>query len=159
MNQRASLLTREPPYAEGIEMWEAFWHLEDLGRPLWVIPTPPAETLFEAHNLRGLNFGASETPFAPVWERFGGKTAILPHIGLNKEFPFESHVEFIEHIFRIVDHNRGLSILVTPPTLANDAVGAGTALGLGPHVVDDEFVGHFVQTTKETIVRCRAAGR
>jgi hypothetical protein len=46
----------------------------------------------------------------------GGKTAILPHIGLNKEFPFESHVEFIEHILRTATHNRGLSILVTPPT-------------------------------------------
>ena len=48
MNQTAPLLTSEPPYAEAIEMWEAFWRLEDLGRPLWQIPTPPAETLFEA---------------------------------------------------------------------------------------------------------------
>ncbi|HJX60949.1 MAG TPA: uroporphyrinogen decarboxylase family protein [Dehalococcoidia bacterium] len=117
------------------------------------------DNLAQVHNLRGLNFGASETPFAAVWERFGGKTAILPHIGLNKEFPFESHVEFIEHIFRTADHSRGLSILVTPPTLNAEAAGTGASLGVGPHVVDDEFVGHFVQTTKETMERCIAADR
>jgi hypothetical protein len=115
------------------------------------------DNLAKVHNLRGINFGASETPFAAVWERFGGKTAILPHIGLNKEFPFESHVEFIEHVFRTATHSRGLSILVTPPTLTTETVGTRPPLGLGPHVMDDEFVGHFVQTTKETMERCIAA--
>ena len=90
------------------------------------------DNLAQVHNLRGLNFGASETPFAAVWERFGGKTAILPHIGLNKEFPFESHVEFIEHILRTATHNRGLSILVTPPTLASGAGRSGPGGGIGP---------------------------
>jgi len=115
------------------------------------------DNLAKVHNLRGINFGASETPFAAVWERFGGKTAILPHIGLNKEFPFESHVEFIEHVFRTATQWRGLCILVTPPTLTTETVGTRPPLGLGPHVVDDEFVSHFVQTTKETMERCIAA--
>ena len=117
------------------------------------------DNLEKIHNLRGLNFGASETPFAPLWERFGGKTAILPHIGLNKEFPFESHVEFIEHVLRTATHNRGLSILVTPPTLATEPDGAGPAVELGPQIMEEEFVNHFVQSTKETMERCSVAGR
>ena len=133
MNQRAPLLTSEPPHAEAIAKWEAFWRLEDLGRPLWQIPTPPAEALFEAQ--------------------------LVPMLPLIQDKAFESHVEFIEHIFRTADHSRGLSILVTPPTLTTEAVGTGPSLGVGPHVVDDEFVGHFVQTTKETMERCSAVDR
>jgi hypothetical protein len=117
------------------------------------------DNLAQVRNLRGLNFGASETPFAAVWERFGGKTAILPHIGLNKEFPFESHVEFIEHILTTANHSRGLSILVTPPTLASEPNGRGSATELGPQIMEEEFVSHFVQTTKETIERCSAVDR
>ena len=94
-----------------------------------------------------------------MWERFGGKTAILPHIGLNKEFPFESHVEFIEHILGTATHNRGLSLLVTPPTLATESNGTGPAVELGPQIMEEEFVNHFVQTTKETIERCSAVDR
>ena len=56
-------------------------------------------------------------------------------------------------------HSRGLSILVTPPALTTETVGTRPPLGLGPHVVDDEFVGHFVQTTKETMERRIAVGR
>ena len=117
------------------------------------------DNLAQVHNLRGLNFGASETPFAAVWERFGGKTAILPHIGLNKEFPFESHVEFIEHILGTATHSRGLSILVTPPTLTTQPNGTGPAVELGPQMIEEEFVSHFVQSTKETMERCGAVDR
>jgi hypothetical protein len=117
------------------------------------------DNLAKVHNLRGLNFGASETPFEAVWERFGGKTAILPHIGLNKDFPFESHVEFIEHIFHTADHRRGLCILVMPPTLVSQKEGAKPALGLGPQILDETFLSHFLQTTKETIERCIAVDR
>ena len=111
------------------------------------------DNLAKVHNLRGLNFGASETPFAPLWERFGGKTAILPHLGLNKDFPFDSHVEFIEHVLRTATQWRGLCILVTPPALVGQKEGANPSLGLGPHLVDAEFASHFLQTTKETLKR------
>jgi hypothetical protein len=66
-------------------------------------------------------------------------------------------VDFIEHIIRTADHNRGLCILVTPPTLVGQTEGATPALGLGPHVVDETFVADFVQTTKESMERCIAA--
>jgi hypothetical protein len=110
------------------------------------------DNLAKIHNLRGLNFGASETPFAAVWERFGGKIAILPHIGLNKEFPFESHVEFIEHIFRTATHWRGLCILVSPPELASQSEGPGPLTGVG-QISDQASLARFVRTTKETLER------
>jgi len=111
------------------------------------------DNLAQVHNLRGLNFGASETPFEAVWERFGGTTGIFPHLGLNKDFPFDSHVEFIEHVFRIATRWRGLCILVTPPALAAQKEGSTPSLGLGPHVVDEAFLDHFLQTTKDTLER------
>jgi len=115
--------------------------------------THQLDNLAKVHTLRGLNFGASETPFEAVWERFGGKTGILPHFGLNKDFPFDSHVEFMEHILRTATHWRGLCILVTPPALEAQTAGAAPSLGLGPHVVDDQFVGHFLETTRQTLAR------
>ena len=111
------------------------------------------DNLARVRGLRGINFGASETPFEPVWERFGGKTAVLPHLGLNKDFPFDSHVEFIEHIFRTSTHTRGLCILVSPPSLAPRTEGAGHAAGLVPQTLDQASFGRFLQTTKETLDR------
>jgi len=115
--------------------------------------THQLDNLANVHNLRGLNFGASETPFEAVWERFGGKTGIFPHLGLNKDFPFESHVEFIEHVFRTATQWRGLCILVTPPALEAQKEGVTPSLGLGPQVVAEAFLDHFLKSTKETLKR------
>ncbi len=38
MNERVTSITEEPRYAQNIQNWEAFWSLEDIGRPLWVFP-------------------------------------------------------------------------------------------------------------------------
>jgi hypothetical protein len=66
------------------------------------------------HNLRGINFGATETPFEAVWRRFAGKTAIIPHLGLNNEIHFKDNREYMEHVLRTKTHSRGLCIIVTP---------------------------------------------
>jgi hypothetical protein len=66
------------------------------------------------HNLRGINFGATETPFEAVWRRFAGKTAIIPHLGLNNEIHFKDNREYMEHVLRTTTHTRGLCIIVTP---------------------------------------------
>jgi hypothetical protein len=86
-----------------------------------------------------------------VWERFGGKTAILPHIGLNKDFPFDTHEEFMEYIFRTVDHWRGLCIIAAPPALAGP--GQGHQEAMGPEIADPAFISRFLQSTKETLER------
>ena len=37
-------ITKEPRYADAIKRWQAFWALEDIGRPLWLVPTSPVLT-------------------------------------------------------------------------------------------------------------------
>jgi uroporphyrinogen-III decarboxylase len=64
------------------------------------------------HNLRGLEFGASETPFETVNEYFGGKIVLACRIGLNKEFKFYSMTEYVRHIMSARKTNRGLFIHV-----------------------------------------------
>jgi hypothetical protein len=73
------------------------------------------DNLEKVRNLRGLNFGASETPFEAVWEHFGGRTAIVPHIGLNKDIHFDSEADYVRHVLRVRTHDRGLCVLVIPP--------------------------------------------
>jgi uroporphyrinogen-III decarboxylase len=80
------------------------------------------KNLEQIHKLRGLNFGASEMPFERVWERFGGKMVLIPHLGLNKEVHFNSALEYVEHVLRTKTTNRGLFILVdTTVTRQDDA--------------------------------------
>ena len=55
------------------------------------------DALKKVHQLRGINFGATETPFEAVWENFN-KTAIVPHMGLNKDIRFESQLDYFQHI-------------------------------------------------------------
>ena len=88
------------------------------------------DNLEKVHNLRGLNFGASETPFEAVWGRFGGRTAIVTHLGLNKEIHFDSEADYVRHVLRAKTHDRGLCVLVIPPggrrgAGAHDVVSAG----------------------------------
>jgi hypothetical protein len=72
------------------------------------------DNLEQIRDLRGINFGASETSFEKVWERFGGRAAVSPHLGLNKDIHFSGNRAYMEHIRKTVDHSRGLCILVTP---------------------------------------------
>src|SRR3972149_9094465 len=44
MNDRVARLTDEPKDAEIGRRWEAFWSREDIGRPLWILPTSPVLT-------------------------------------------------------------------------------------------------------------------
>jgi len=37
------------------------------------------DVIAKVHNLRALNFGVSETKFEAVWDKFGGKTVVIPH--------------------------------------------------------------------------------
>ena len=86
------------------------------------------DNLEKVHNLRGLNFGASETPFEAVWERFGGRTAIVTHLGLNKDIHFGSEADYVRHVLRVKNHDRGLCVLVLPAV----GRGSGEHYGLSP---------------------------
>jgi hypothetical protein len=72
------------------------------------------DNLAQVRDLRGINFGASEMSFEKIWERFGGRTAVIPHLGLNKDIHFSGNRAYMEHIRKTVDHSRGLCVIVTP---------------------------------------------
>ena len=91
-------------------------------------------------NLRGINFGVTETPFEAVWERFNGKTAIVPHLGLNNPPQFETSRHFLEHVLAKKTHNRGLCIIVTPTERDMEAIGGVPGLG------------RFMEDVRETIL-------
>lgn len=87
------------------------------------------DNLEKVHKLRGLNFEVSETPFEAVWERFGGRTAIVAHRGLNKNIHFDSEADFVRHVLRTKTHDRGLCVLVLPPVTSGQAQDGHAAAG------------------------------
>ncbi|MBS1253830.1 MAG: hypothetical protein MAG451_02883 [Anaerolineales bacterium] len=72
------------------------------------------ESLKKVHKLRGINFGATETPFESVVEAFSGEVVICPHVGLNKDITFDSIFEYLEHVLITKQTNRGLYVLIDP---------------------------------------------
>ncbi|MBP1646619.1 MAG: hypothetical protein H6Q30_64 [Bacteroidetes bacterium] len=74
--------------------------------------THQLQSLKKVINLRGVEFGASETPIGPVAEVLGGKTVMACRIGLNRENRFPSMPEFIARIRKSYPPNRGLFIHV-----------------------------------------------
>jgi hypothetical protein len=70
------------------------------------------ESLSRVHNLRGLEFGGSEAPYAPVLEYFGGKTALVVRVGLNRDVKFNGMADFVRRILAARTTNRGLFINV-----------------------------------------------
>jgi len=89
------------------------------------------DNLEKVHNLRGLNFGVSEMPFEAVWERFGGRTAIVTHLGLNKDIHFDSEADYVRHVLRVRTHDRGLCVLVVPPGARTDETHRGASVEEG----------------------------
>lgn len=70
------------------------------------------KVLPEIRGLKGVNFGATETPFARVVEELGGKTVLSPHLGLNKDIVFSSVPAYLEHLHNVGRNTPFLYILV-----------------------------------------------
>lgn len=49
-------------------------------------------------NLRGIDFGATETSFQKVVDEFSGKAVLAPHLGLNNRIKFNSLEDFVVHL-------------------------------------------------------------
>ena len=75
----------------------------------WLHQFPSLERV---RNLRGLEFGASEAPFAPVAARFGGKVVLACRIGLHRDIRFASMADYVRKIRAAATTNRGLFIHV-----------------------------------------------
>jgi hypothetical protein len=75
----------------------------------WLHQTP---SLARVRGLRGLEFGASETPFAPVAETFGGRAVLACRVGLHRDIKFEGMAGYVASILASKRTNRGLFIHV-----------------------------------------------
>jgi hypothetical protein len=62
------------------------------------------------HQLRGLEFGASETPPEDVFEAFNGKIVLACRVGFNRDYPFAGMADFVWRILKTRKTNRGLFI-------------------------------------------------
>ncbi len=69
-------------------------------------------SLEKVRRLRGLEFGASETPFGPVAERFGGRTVLACRVGQHKDIRFNGMADYVGRILAGRKTNRGLFIHV-----------------------------------------------
>lgn len=63
-------------------------------------------------NLRGLEFGASEAPYEPVLQHFGGKVALACRVGLHRDLRFNGMADYVARIRKASLTNRGLFIHV-----------------------------------------------
>ena len=68
--------------------------------------------LARVHNLRGVDFAASETPFAAVSEALGGRAVLSVRLGLNKDIHFPSIPAFVEHVLQTRRTNCGLFLVI-----------------------------------------------
>jgi hypothetical protein len=86
--------------------------------------------LKKVNKLRAINFGATETRFEALWDAFGGKTVLIPHLstvtGLRK---LKNTSEFVRHILSYRTHNRGLALMVVPGEEDIHVAEMNTALG------------------------------
>ncbi len=69
-------------------------------------------SLAKVKNLRGLEFGASEAPYQPVLEHFGGKTVLACRVGLHRDIRFSGMSDYVRKIRAASTTNRGLFIHV-----------------------------------------------
>ena len=75
----------------------------------WLHQVPALEKI---HNLRGLEFGASEVPFREILEIFGGRVVLACRVGFNKDYRFVGMEDFVRQILTARKTNRGLFIHV-----------------------------------------------
>jgi Uroporphyrinogen decarboxylase (URO-D) len=69
-------------------------------------------SLDKIRGLRGLEFGASETPFGPVARHFGGRTALACRIGQHRDLKYAGMADYVARILKDRTTNRGLFIHV-----------------------------------------------
>ena len=74
------------------------------------------DVLAKVKDLRGINFGVSETRFEAVWEKFGGKTVLIPHCELRVDIvrKYKNSFDWIEHVLQTKTTNKGLCLMVYP---------------------------------------------
>lgn len=69
-------------------------------------------SLEAVHNLRGMEFGASEAPYEPVLRHFGGRAVLACRVGLHRDLKFGSMVDYVRRVMETSPTYRGLFINV-----------------------------------------------
>jgi hypothetical protein len=69
-------------------------------------------SLEKVKNLRGLEFGASESHYGRVLERFGGKTVLACRVGLHRDIRFAGMGDYVRKILGAARTPRGLFVHV-----------------------------------------------
>lgn len=69
-------------------------------------------SLEKVRGLKGLEFGASEAPYAKVLARFGGRTVLACRIGLNRDIRFSGMADFVGRVIGAAPTPRGLFLHV-----------------------------------------------
>jgi len=95
------------PYLDQISSAFGGLFIHSCGRWLHQIPS-----LARVRGLRGLEFGVSETPFAPVAEYFSGRAVLACRVGLHRDIRFKGMADYVSSILNSKKTNRGLFINV-----------------------------------------------
>jgi len=95
------------PYLNQISDAFGGLYIHSCGNWLHQIPS-----LTKVRGLRGLEFGVSETPFAPVAEYFDGRIVLACRVGLHRDIKFKGMADYVATILKSKKTNRGLFINV-----------------------------------------------
>jgi len=95
------------PYLNQISDAFGGLYIHSCGNWLHQIPS-----LSKVRGLRGLEFGVSETPFAPVAEYFDGRVVLACRIGLHRDIKFNGMADYVATLLKSKKTNRGLFINV-----------------------------------------------
>lgn len=69
-------------------------------------------SLEKVHNLRGLEFGATEAHYEKVLGQFGGRKVLACRVGLHRDMHFDGMMDYVERILGAARTYRGLFINV-----------------------------------------------
>ena len=69
-------------------------------------------SLEKVRNLRGLEFGASETSYEAVLEYFGGQVVLAPRVGFHRDIKFDGMTDYVKKIINASKTCRGLFVNV-----------------------------------------------
>lgn len=84
----------------------------------WIHQFPSLENVYQ---LRGIEFGASEVPFAEVLDYFGGRIPLACRVGFNRDIRFRGMADYVSRILKAAKTCRGLFINVD---VTNGVLGA-----------------------------------
>ena len=93
------------PYLNQISDAFGGLYIHSCGNWLHQIPS-----LAKVRGLRGLEFGVSETPCAPVAEFFDGRVVLACRVGLHRDIKFKGMADYVASILKSKKTNRGLFI-------------------------------------------------